>query len=258
MRLDKFLSEASIERRKAVRIFVKDGKIKVNGKIVTTPATEINEHEDIITYLNEVIPYKENVYYMFHKPSGCVTARSDEKDKTVLDYFQNIDCKGLFPVGRLDKDTEGLLFITNDGEFNHQLMYPDKHVAKTYFFWAFGKHNHEQIQVLETGISIQEGEPLTRPAKVSIVKEGLFSEFKDEVQGSKHEKVKKNKDVQPVLSGYITISEGRKHQIKRMMKVSGCNIFYLKRVSIGAVSLDETLQKGEFRQLTEAEIASLL
>lgn len=257
MRLDKFLSEASIERRKAVRIFIKDGKVKVNGKIVITPAAEINEHKDIITYLNEVISYKENVYYMFHKPSGCVTARSDEKDKTVLDYFQNIDCKGLFPVGRLDKDTEGLLFITNDGEFNHQLMYPDKHVEKTYFFWAFGKLNHEQIQVLETGISIQEGGPLTRPAKVRIVKEGLFSEFKDEVQGSKHEKVRKNKDIQPVLAGYITISEGRKHQIKRMMKVSGCNIFYLKRVSIGSVTLDETLEKGEFRQLTKAELTSL-
>ncbi len=257
MRLDKFLSESSIERRKAIRILIKEGHVKVNGQTETIPASEINEHRDVIEYLNEAIPYKENVYYMFHKPSGCVTARSDKKDITVFDYLQNIDYKGLFPVGRLDKDTEGLLLITNDGMFNHQLMYPDKHVEKTYFFWAFGTLNSAQIHTLETGILIQPEAPITRPAKIRISKEGFFSEFKQEIDSFIDEKSKRNNSFQSVLAGFITISEGRKHQVKRMLKACGCHIFYLKRISIGGVALDETLQPGKYRELTKAELESL-
>jgi len=194
---------------------------------------------------------------MFHKPAGCITARSDENDKTVFDYFQDMNTEGLFPVGRLDKDTEGLLFITNDGEINHQLMYPDKHVDKTYYFWAFGSLDEEQIRQLEAGISINDEEPLTKPATLKVIKSGLFLELKDEIQGTKYEKVKKNRDVQPVLAGYITISEGRKHQVKRMLRAFGCYVIYLKRISVGSVVLDDTLQKGQYRSLSEEEIKSL-
>jgi 16S rRNA pseudouridine516 synthase len=257
MRLDKYLSESSIGRRKAVRIYVKEGKVKVNGQVVTIPAQEIDENNDMIEYLDQKVEHNGKVYYMFHKPSGCVTARSDEKDKTVFDYFKDMGTDGLFPVGRLDKDTEGLLFITNDGEFNHQLMYPDKHVDKIYYFWAFGSLEEEQIRQIEAGISINDEEPLTKPATLKVVRAGLFSELKDEIQGTKYEKVKKNRDVQPVLSGYITISEGRKHQVKRMLRAFGCYVIYLKRISIGDVALDESLEKGQYRSLTEEEVKSL-
>lgn len=258
MRLDKYLAESSIGRRKQVRIYVKEGKVKVNGQVVTIPATHIDENEDIIEYLDKKIEYTGRIYYMFHKPSGCITARKDDVDKTVFDYFEGIQTDGLFPVGRLDKDTEGLLFITNDGEFNHQLMYPDKHVDKTYFFWAFGSLTKETILQLENGVSIGDEEALTKPAKLEIVKAGLFEELKEEISGDKYEKVKKNREVQPVVAGYITISEGRKHQVKRMLRAVGCFVIYLKRISIGEVVLDETLKKGQYRLLTEDEIQSLI
>ncbi|MFA9378601.1 MAG: pseudouridine synthase, partial [Lachnotalea sp.] len=244
MRLDKYLAQSSIGRRKAVRGFIKEEKVKVNGQLEIIPATEIDEFSDTIEYLDEIVEHIGNVYYMFHKPSGCITARSDANDKTVLDYFEEVNTNGLFPVGRLDKDTEGLLFLTNDGEFNHRLMYPDKHVNKTYFFWAFGSLSEEQRHQLEEGITIEEGEPLTKQAKVEVIKSGLFASLKDEIDGDKYEKVKKNRDVQSVVAGYITISEGRKHQVKRMLRAMGCYVIYLKRISIGDVVLDKALEKG--------------
>lgn len=258
MRLDKYLSESSIGRRKAVRIYVKEGNVKVNGQVVTIPAVQIDENNDLIEYLDKVVEHTGKVYYMFHKPAGCITARKDDFDKTVFDYFEGVNTDGLFPVGRLDKDTEGLLFITNDGEFNHLLMYPDKHVDKTYYFWAYGSLTEEQIHQLEIGISIGEDEELTKPAKLEIVKSGLFSSFKDEIEGDKYKKVKKNREVQSVIAGYITISEGRKHQVKRMLRAVGCFVVYLKRTSIGEVKLDESLEKGEYRFLTEIEVKSLI
>lgn len=257
MRLDKYLSESSIGRRKAVRIYIKEGKVKVNGQVEVIPATEIDENSDIIQYLDKVVEHTGKVYYMFHKPSGCITARIDENDKTVFDYFDGVNTNGLFPVGRLDKDTEGLLFITNDGEFNHQLMYPDKHVNKTYYFWAFGSLTEDKINQLENGISIGE-EALTKQAKLKIIKSGLFESLKNEIDGDKYNKVKKNRDVQSVAAGYITISEGRKHQVKRMFRAVGCYVIYLKRISIGDVILDKFLEKGQYRLLTEEEVQSLL
>lgn len=258
MRLDKYLSEASIGRRKAVRQFIKEGKVKVNGCVQTVPATEINEQKDVIEYEGKKIIHSGKVYYMFHKPAGCITARKDEKDKTVLDFFQELNNDGLFPVGRLDKDTEGLLFITNDGVFNHEIMYPDKHVDKTYFFWAFGELNIDKMARLNEGIYLENGEILVKASNVEICKQGLFEELKDQIEGNGYEKVKKNRDVQPVVSGYITISQGCKHQVKRMLKAVGCYVIYLKRVSIGKVVLDETLEKGSYRNLTKEEIDSLM
>ncbi len=258
MRLDKYLSESSIGRRKAVRLYVKEGNVKVNGQVVTIPASQIDENSDVIEYLDQIVEHTGNVYYMLHKPAGCITARRDEIDKTVFDYFDEVNTDGLFPVGRLDKDTEGLLFITNDGEFNHQLMYPDKHVDKTYYFWAYGSLTEEQIHQLETGVSIGEDEALTKPAKLEIIKSGLFSSFKEEIEGDNYKKVKKNREVQSVVAGYITISEGRKHQVKRMLRAVGCFVVYLKRISIGEVTLDESLEKGQYRFLTEKEVDSLM
>lgn len=257
MRLDKFLAESAVGTRKNVRIYIKEGAVKVNGQIITEPATEINESYDIIEYLDDVISYTGKVYYMFHKPAGCITARKDINSKTVLDYFENVNVNGLFPVGRLDKDTEGLLFLTNDGDFNHKLMDPSKHVEKKYFFWAFGLLDTENKGRLEGGICIREDEILTKPAKIEVVKEGMYHELKDEMDIGEFIKKKKNLYQQSVVSGYLTISEGRKHQVKRMLKAVGCYVVYLKRVSIGEVLLDESLKKGQYRAVTQEELRKL-
>ena len=128
MRLDKFLAESGIGTRKKVRNYIKDGTVKVNGKVIIEPAIEISESTDVIEYLGNVVEYPGKVYYMFHKPKGCITARKDEINKTVFDYFDGINMNGVFHIGRLDKDTEGLLLLTNDGAYEHQLMCPQKHV----------------------------------------------------------------------------------------------------------------------------------
>ncbi|MEG1087794.1 MAG: pseudouridine synthase, partial [Cetobacterium sp.] len=138
MRLDKFLAESSVGTRKNVRTYIKEGAVKVNGQVITEPAIEIKVSVDAIEYLNKIVDYTGKVYYIFHKPGGCITARKDALNKTVFDYFDGVNMNGIFHVGRLDKDTEGLLLFTNDGEFNHQLMSPQKHVEKKYFFIALG------------------------------------------------------------------------------------------------------------------------
>ena len=258
MRLDKYLAEASIGTRKIVRDYVKDGKITVNDIMITEPAMDIDENIDVIKYQGEQVIHRGKVYYMFHKPARCITARKDKDFKTVLDYFDIENKNGLFPVGRLDRDTEGLLFLTNDGEFNHQLMYPEKHVEKTYFFWAFGSLEVEDKNRLETGICIGDDNTLTKPAKIEIVKQGKYDELKDELDKEEFIHKKKNIYNQRVVSGYLTITEGRKHQVKRMLKAVGCYVVYLKRISIGEVMLDESLKKGQYRELTETEIQILM
>jgi len=258
MRLDKFLAESSVGMRKNVRTYIKEGAVKVNGQIITKPETEINESVDIIEYLDKVISYTGKVYYMFHKPAGFITARKDPAHKTVFDFLDKLNMNGLFHVGRLDKDTEGLLLFTNDGDFNHQLMCPEKHVEKKYFFIALGSLDEEDRKQLENGISIGEGEALTKPAKIEGIKCGTYKEFEQETQIKKFYKMESSRYEQPVVSGYLTISEGRKHQVKRMLKAVGCYVVYLKRVSIGELVLDESLEKGQCRMLEEGEIQKLL
>lgn len=258
MRLDKFLAQASIGSRKNVRIYIKDGMVTVNGEVITEPAIEINESYDVIKYIDKVVDYAEKVYYMFNKPSGCITARKDTVNKTVFDFFHDVNMNGVFHVGRLDKDTEGLLLLTNDGEFEHQLMYPQKHVEKTYFFWALGSLDEKDRKQLEQGIYIGKGEILTKPAKIKVQKYGTYKELKHEMPIDNLESMDSNHYRQPVVSGYITISEGRKHQVKRMLKAVGCYVVYLKRISIGGLILDESLEKGQYRFLTELEIQKLM
>ncbi|WP_291583194.1 pseudouridine synthase [Clostridium sp. UBA6640] len=258
MRLDKFLAESAVGTRKNVRNYIKEGAVKVNGQIVTEPIMEISESTDVIEYLDNVVAYTGKVYYMFHKPEGCITARKDAVNATVFDFFEGVNTNGIFHVGRLDKDTEGLLLFTNDGDFNHKLMYPEKHVEKKYFFIALGSLSEEDIKKLEEGISIGEGEALTKPAKIDEVICGTYKEFEQEIDIRKFYNIDSNHYEQPVVSGYLTISEGRKHQVKRMLKAVGCYVVYLKRISIGELMLDETLKKGQYRMLEEDEIQKLL
>jgi len=257
MRLDKFLAESSIGRRREVRNYIKEGMVKVNGDVITEAAIEINESSDVIEYLGTAVAYTGKVYYMFNKPAGYITARKDTINKTVFDLFNDVNMNRVFHVGRLDKDTEGLLLFTNDGEFEHQLMYPQKHVEKTYFFWALGSLDEEDMMQLEQGIYIGKDGILTKPAKIEVQKYGMYKEFKHEMVIESLYNIDSNHYDQPVVSGYLTISEGRKHQVKRMLKAVGCYVVYLKRVSIGGLMLDESLEKGQHRVLTEVEIQKL-
>jgi 16S rRNA pseudouridine516 synthase len=254
MRLDKFLAEASVGTRKIIRDYVVEGKVTVNNLEIKEPASEIDENKDVIRYLGKEIIHTGKRYYMFHKPGGCITARKDASNSTVLDYFDASIADGLFPVGRLDKDTEGLLLLTNDGEFNHRLMHPNKHVEKTYFFWAYGSLDSRDKERLQKGISIGENEALARAIKVEVEAEGEYHQMKTRMNHDKVKDIRINPDQQQVVSGYLTISEGRKHQVKRMLKAVGCYVVYLKRISIGGIVLDETLKEGQYRELTKEEI----
>jgi 16S rRNA pseudouridine516 synthase len=200
---------------------------------------------------------EKKVYYMFHKPQGCITATTDKEHRTVLDYFEPERRAGIFPVGRLDKDTEGLLLVTNDGVFSHSLMYPDKQVEKTYYFWAYGKLDQEAREHLLSGVRIGTDEPVAKATRIEIDEEGLYRTLEDRMADLKCKEISFDPTRQCVISGYITITEGRKHQVKRMLKGVGCYVAYLKRVSIGNLVLDEALQKGQYRALTEEELESL-
>lgn len=257
MRLDKFLAQSQIGTRKVVREYVKDGLVKINGITILKPAVEIDEISDVVECNGQIAQYKEKVYYMFNKPSGCITARKDDADKTVFDYFKDINMDGVFHVGRLDKDTEGLLLFTNDGDFNNKLMSPKFHVDKKYLFIALGNIDEKNKKSLESGVSIGENEPITTPAKIENLKNGTYEELKDKLNLKKYYDVNSEYYIQPVVYGYITISEGRRHQVKRMLKSVGCHVVYLKRMSIGNLVLDESLKKGDYRSLTKDEIKTL-
>ena len=257
MRLDKYLAESWVGQRKQVRILIKEGKITVNGVVKLEPALEVEETTDIIEYEGKRIKHPGKRYFMFHKPAGCITARKDERHQTVLDYFDASLQAGLFPVGRLDKDTEGLLLLTNDGEFDYQLMNPKHHVEKTYYFWALGSISEEEKQTLEAGISIGAENGLTKEAKLVIDQSGFYDEFAKEIDGVEVS-IDPKMYRKPVVSGYLTITEGKKHQVKRMLRAVGCYVIYLKRVSIGELMLDENLKPGEYRELTKDEMKKVL
>jgi 16S rRNA pseudouridine516 synthase len=193
-------------------------------------------------------------YYMFNKPSGCITAKRDMKHPVIMDYFNKLNNNNLNPVGRLDIDTEGLIFVTDDGKWNNMLMNPENHVEKKYFFWVLGEISNESVEKLEKGIIMKGMEFPTKPAKVKIEKVMQLRDIPDYAKGKRYEKIGRNKGESIITSGYIAITEGKKHQIKRMMKAVGGYVIYLKRVSIGNVMLDNTLEKGEYRELTQVEL----
>ena len=257
MRLDKFLAEAGTETRKKVRDYVKNGQVSVNGTIVIEPSYILDEYHDQVKIQGTSVIWQGKKYYMFHKPAGYITARSDENHRTVFDCMDDPQMAGLFPVGRLDKNTEGLLFLTNDGEFNHCLMYPDKHVEKKYFFWAFGSLSAQDMELLERGILLTGEEKVTKPASIQIEETGMFSELKGHMRIEEYGKKKQGEKDRAVFSGYLTISEGRKHQVKRMLGAFGCHVAYLKRVEVGGIELDKSLGVGEYRELRLEEIRHL-
>lgn len=233
MRLDKFLAEVGLGSRKEVKQLIKKGHISVNQKIEKSDKKQIDPEKDQVDYQGEILHYQEFYYYLLHKPAGVVSATEDKHDQTVMDLFSPSDYRSdLFPVGRLDKDTEGLLLITNDGKLAHDLLSPKKHVEKEYFAEVQGVMTAEDQQRFVDGFLL-DGER-TLPAELLI----------DEVTENKS-KVR------------IILHEGKFHQVKRMVKACGKEVTYLKRIRMGKLLLTKELVKGAYRSLTEDELKGL-
>lgn len=194
------------------------------------------------------------LYYMFNKPPNCVTARSDAVHKTVMDHFPSELAEKLHPVGRLDKDTCGLLILTDDGDLDFKIMQPDRHISKTYFFYAVGTITNEKINMLETGIAMSGF--TTKSADFQLIRNYRICELEKFLPSDKHKKYMKNPDGD-AFSATLTIHEGKKHEVKRMLEAVRCKIFYLRRDSIGSLKLPDDLEQGQFRQLTDEEVKML-
>ncbi len=232
IRLDKYLADMGVGTRSQVKQFIKKGQIQINGEIQKRPETKLDIAKDKVSFQGEEISYQEYVYYILHKPAGYVSAVKDNLYPTVLSLIDNPQGFQLFPVGRLDLDTEGLLLITNDGTLAHELLSPKKHVEKTYYARIDGKITEEDQRHFAEGLDIGD-EKDTLPAKLEILKSGEKSEIT------------------------VTITEGRYHQVKRMFEAVGKKVTYLKRIQMGRLKLEETLGPGTYRALTEEEIRLL-
>ncbi|WP_025025453.1 pseudouridine synthase [Caldalkalibacillus mannanilyticus] len=229
MRLDKLLANMGFGSRKEMKKFLKSGQVTVNDQVVKDGKAQIDPQHDIIRVSGEQIEYKEFVYFMLHKPQGYLSATEDLRDKTVIDLLEPEDqIYEVFPVGRLDKDTEGLLILTNDGKLAHELLSPKKHVPKTYYAHIEGKVTEEDVAAFKQGVTLDDGY-VTLPAHLSIIESA------------------------PVSKISLTIYEGKFHQVKRMFASRGKKVTYLKRTAMGALELDPSLKLGEYRELTDDE-----
>lgn len=188
-------------------------------------------------------------YYMFYKPFGCVTAKRDDRYPVVMDYFKQLDHENLNPVGRLDRETEGLLIITDDGMWNQKMTHPRFHKEKKYEFIVMGDLTKEKVQALEQGILIVGSEVPTSPAKVTVGEKSTLAQTLPLLHPETQQRNQHNRPEHPVTYGTIVISEGRKRQIRRMMKAVGCRVIFLKRISMGDIVLDETLKPGEWKEM---------
>lgn len=242
IRLDKYLTETGFGTRTQVKELIRKGCVTCGGKVVKKPEMKVAEDADIRVD-GKPCAYQRYRYYMLNKPAGVVSATEDAKDKTVLSLLPVELTKGLFPVGRLDKDTVGLLLLTNDGELSHALLSPKKHVPKTYLVQTAKPVSREALFQLENGVDIGEKKP-TLPAKAEYARLGFKALDTSDALDEKNQI-------------YLTISEGKFHQVKRMLQAVDNEVTALKRISMGSLVLDEALAEGEFRELTEAEIKGL-
>lgn len=232
LRLDKYLGDMDIGSRSEIKTWIRKGRVGVNNALCKRPEEKVDIQSDEITFDGQRIIYEEYLYIMLNKPAGVVSATSDKRDKTVIDIIDSVKRKDLFPVGRLDKDTEGLLILTNDGDLAHRLLSPKKEVDKVYFARIKGKVTDDDVAAFLSGISIGEDKPCL-PAKLNI----LISDAVSEIN--------------------LTICEGKYHQVKRMFEAVGKEVIYLKRISVGGLSLDSLLKPGDYRRLTIDEVKHL-
>jgi 16S rRNA pseudouridine516 synthase len=235
MRLDKYLADMDLGSRKEVKTFIKKGLVSVNGEVVKSDKFQVKEMIDEVLFDGELITYQKDFYYLLNKPDGVISATIDDYDETVLDLFDDEAYReDLFPVGRLDKDTEGLLVITNDGALAHRLLSPKRHVEKEYYAEVAGIMTEADVQQFTEGIPL-DGE-MCLPAKLMI-------DSVDEVNETS------------VIR--LILHEGKFHQAKRMVQFVGKEVIYLKRIRMGNLSLDESLSLGEYRVLTAEELQLL-
>lgn len=233
-RLDKILSHLGYGSRSELRKLAKQGAVTVNGAIVKDSAAHVLPEQDIIAVHGTVIRYREHIYLMMNKPPGVISSTDDPREKTVLDLLKPEDAAlAPFPVGRLDKDTEGLLILSSDGQMAHNVLSPKKHVNKTYYAEVTGCVGEADQQAMKLGITLDDGY-VTMPAELRILEA--------EPEQSKIE---------------LTIQEGKFHQVKRMFLALGKKVTYLKRIRMGTIDLDPSLKLGDYRELTEAEVTSL-
>ena len=235
VRLDKFLCDCNIGTRTRVKDYIRQGQVTVNGSIVKKPDMKIDENNDQITLHGESCIFRKYAYYMLHKPAGVVSATTDNTADTVLTLLKDVKDKNLFPVGRLDKDTTGLLLITNDGDLSHRMLSPKKHVDKTYLVGLREPLTEEAKTRLEQGVDIGD-EKLTLPTVIS---------FPAHV-------------TENAIQILLTIHEGRFHQVKRMLQAVGNEVVTLKRVSFGPLTLDTDLAPGRYRELTKQEVEACM
>lgn len=233
LRLDKLLAHSGYGSRKDVKQLLKSARVVVNDKKVTSGKIHVNPEQDQVYVNDERVTYEEFAYYLLHKPAGVISATEDVRDKTVLDLLAAEDqLKSPFPVGRLDKDTEGLLLLTNDGKLAHQLLTPKNDIGKTYYAKINQPVTEADQIAFKNGVTLDDGYQ-TKPAELTILQSDTISEIE------------------------LTITEGKFHQVKRMFESVGKRVIYLKRVAMEEWKLDPTLAKGKYRRLTEEEVAYL-
>ena len=236
MRLDKYLVACAVGSRTEVKNFLKAGRVTVNGKKEKSAKLQINEDTDEICFDGQKLEYEEFVYYMMNKPQGVISATEDPKHKTVLDLLDDLArSKEVFPVGRLDIDTHGLLLLTNDGKLAHALLSPKRHVDKTYLAQVDGIMTDTDVEIFAQGIPLKDF--TCQPAKLELV--SLDAE-----------------ENQSMVR--VTIAEGKFHQVKRMVAYCGKEVMDLQRLTMGTLTLDEGLKRGEWRRLTKDELEGLL
>ncbi len=230
-RLDKILSDAGVAGRRELKDIIRAGRVQVDGVAVTKADAKFDETAVRITVDGEPVGLEKFVYYMLHKPADVVTATDDGEHKTVMDLFPSeLRRRGLFPVGRLDKDTTGLLIITNDGEYAHRIISPKTHVAKRYLAQTDGVPDENDVKAFAEGMVLRDGTQCL-PAKLEITGDAKC---------------------------FVTLLEGKYHQVKRMLAACGKPVLKLHRCSVGLLELDESLQPGDFRPMTPSEVENSL
>lgn len=233
MRLDKYLVEMNKGSRTQIKDAAKKGRIQVNGVQEKKTERKIDPETDEVTFDGQAVSYRAMEYIMLYKPQGVISATEDKRHRTVIDLLSGENRSDLFPVGRLDIDTEGLLLLTNDGDLTHRLLAPGKHVDKVYFARIEGKLPETAVEQMAAGLTLTDGTPVM-PGKLEILKQW-----------------EKGAEI------LLTIQEGKFHQVKRMFEALGCQVVFLKRLSMGSLKLDPELKPGEYRPLTEEELELL-
>lgn len=233
MRIDKLLASMGYGSRKEVKRILKKGQVQVDGKTVKDGKIHVEPEQQDVRIMGEKVIYRKHIYLMMNKPAGVISATEDPTETCVTDLLSEAELIFQpFPVGRLDKDTEGLLLLTNDGQLAHRLLSPKKNVGKTYYARIDGVVTDRDVQAFKKGIILNDGY-VCKPAELKIIRQGNQSEV------------------------YVTITEGKYHQIKRMFQAVEKTVMYLKRIQMGKLELDERLRPGEYRELTDDEMSRL-